>query len=345
MAMKLVIERIISNREIMHYADPNRYISSFHNRVYVGDGSREREIVLPDRAWRNLLGHSRLGRRALRLDKCNVVPVGDNLVIVRQGQVYRYDVASKQLSPTLGLRQCRCVLHQSIAVVGSSSVFFGEYGRNTNRAPVPIYRSRDGGITWQVAYEFDAGQIKHVHGCYWDPYEQKIWVLTGDFEKECHILVTDETFDEIEWIGNGSQIYRACSVFFEKDAVHWMMDSQLEFSHHIRFDRKTRQVSRLGDFPGPVWYIKRLADGYYLAATAQEIGPGVRDEFVHVMVSKDLETWQTAFQFKHDGLPKRYFKFGVIGFADGLQSSDRFYLFGEAIKGLDGKIARCRLET
>ena len=343
--MKLIVDRIIPHREIMHYASGPFSISSHNNRVYIDNGTGEARITLPGQSWGKILGMSRLARRALRLDKCNIVPIGDNLIIVRQGRVYHYNRDRQQLDETLELRQCRNVLHQSITVTDSGNVFFGEYGRNPQRIPVPIYRSSDGGATWKVAYEFPAAKARHVHGCYWDPYEKKIWSLTGDFEDECHILVTDEDFNEIEWIGDGGQVYRACNVFFEKDAVHWVMDSQLEPSHHIRLDRDTRRISRLAEFPGPVWYIKRLTDGYYLAATAQEIGPGVRDEYTHLLVSRDLESWESIRQFEHDGLPKRFFKFGVIGFADGEQSSDGFYLFAEAIKGLDGKVALCRLET
>jgi hypothetical protein len=63
------------------------------------------------------------------------------------------------------------------------------------------------------------------------------------------------------------------------------------------------------------------------------------------MVSCDLETWEDVHQFKHDGLPKRYFKFGVVGFAEGPQSAASFYIFLEALQGLDGKTVRCRLEA
>lgn len=87
-----------------------------------------------------------------------------------------------------------------------------------------------------------------------------------------------------------------------------------------------------------------MGDGYYLAATAQEIGLGVKDKYAHLMVSKDLEKWEDIYQFQHDGFPRRYFKFGVIGFADGYQQSNSFYLFAEAIKRLDGKIALCEIK-
>jgi hypothetical protein len=342
--MRLIIDRIIQ-REIMHYAGPDLRISSYHNRVCIDEDSGNVEVGLPDTALSRVVGWSRLWRRALRLDKCNVVPVGDGLVIVRQGRVYHYDRAARKIADTLRLRQCRNVLHQSITTIEGKELFFGEYGTNGQREAVPVYRSRDGGRSWEVVYEFPKGRTRHVHGCYWDPYEKKVWVLTGDLAGECRVLVADKNFDDIEQIGDGSQTYRACNVFFERDAVHWIMDSPLEASHHVTLDRRTRKPSQLTQFPGPVWYIKRLADGYYLAATAQEIGPGVRDDYSHLMVSADLRSWESVHQFEHDGLPRRFFKFGVIGFADGLQSSERFYIFGEAIKGLDGRVAQCRLES
>jgi hypothetical protein len=121
------------------------------------------------------------------------------------------------------------------------------------------------------------------------------------------------------------------------------MDSQLETSYHVRLNRKTRAIERKQRFPGPVWYIQRLEDGYYLAATAQELGPGVKDKYAHLLVSTDLVEWEDVHQFRHDRLPKKVFKFGVIGFPDGPQQSRSFYLFGEAIRGLDGKVARCEL--
>ena len=98
-------------------------------------------------------------------------------------------------------------------------------------------------------------------------------------------------------------------------------------------------------FPGPVWYTKWTTDGVYMAATTTEIGPGVNDDWARVMVSSDLENWEEAGRFRHDGLPRRWFKFGVVGFADGPQSSQGFYIFGEALRRFDGKAAFCSLEV
>ncbi|MGD9128610.1 MAG: hypothetical protein PVH19_14630 [Planctomycetia bacterium] len=341
--MKLTIQKII-RKEICHYASPELLITSLYNRIFVEKEGQEQIIDLPkDKFWKRGLALSRLARRALRLDKCNVVPVADGLVILRQGKVYHFSEATQELTPTLDLKYCRNVLHQSILSLDGKELYFGEYGSNPNREEIPVYRSLNAGKSWETAFLFPAKKIRHIHGCYFDPFEEKIWVLTGDFKDECHILCTNKNFNDIEWIGNGQQVYRTCNLFFEEDAVHWIMDSQLENSYHIRLDRKTRKIEILQLFPGPVWYIKRLSDGYYLAGTANEIGEGVHDKYTHLMVSKDLETWEDAYLFRHDGLPKRFFKFGILSFADGPQSSDAFYVFMEGLRGFDGKIALCSL--
>ena len=342
--MKLTIEKII-NKEICHYASDEVCITSRRNTVFVDGKEVSYRVSLPCSTWwKKGLSVSRLARRALRLDKCNVVPVDRGLVIIHQGKVYHYCEETKSLTHTLDLKNCRNVLHQSVLVMeGRKEIYFGEYGSNPDRGEVPVYRSSDAGKTWETVFAFPKGKIRHIHGCYYDPVEKKIWVLTGDFKDECQVVCCDKDFTNLEWIGNGQQIYRACNAFFEEDAVHWIMDSQLENSYHIKLDRKTREIETKQLFPGPVWYIKRLSDGYFLATTANEIGAGVHDQYAHIMGSKDLETWEDLYQFEHDKLPKKYFKFGVIGFADGPQRSDAFYIFSEAIKGLDGKVALCKI--
>ena len=342
--MRLRIQRTL-NQEICHYADPSLTITSRYNQIFVKSRGHQYMVQLPEDAlWKRVVSPSRLARRALRLDKCNVRPVGKDLVIIRQGRVFHYAGESHKLTFTMQLKNCRNILHQSIAVRNNQQLYFGEYGHNPKRDPVPVYRSIDGGKTWTTVFTFEKGQAKHVHGCFYDRFEDKIWVLTGDYDGECHMVCAAPDFSDVEWIGDGRQVFRACNLFFEADAVHWIMDSHLQVSHHVKLNRKTRAIEIGQPFPGPVWYIKRLDDGFYLAATAQEIGPGVLDRSVHLMASRDMKTWEDVSCFEHDGFSKRFFKFGVLGFADGHQDSLSFFIFGEAIRGLDGKVALCALE-
>lgn len=342
---RLEILDYVPHTEIMHYADSSTRITSRHRRISVTIGEIGRHVSAPRTAADWALPFSRIARRALRTDKCNVVPVGrdGDFVLVRGGVVYRYDAAARALERVLVLERCRVVLHCGIAQPRQGRLYLVEYGRNLGMREVPVHASRDGGRTWERAYALPAGLARHGHGCYWDPFERKIWITTGDFPGQCYVFVADEEFRNVERIGDGSQVYRSVAPLFEADAVHWIMDSPLEQSCHVRLDRATRCVERGQRFAAPVWYTKSLSDGWRLAATSVEPGPAVSTNRATVYATRDYSHWHEVAAFEHDGLSMKLFKFGVIAFADGLQSSEEFYIFGEALRGLDGSVARCRL--
>ncbi len=340
---KLVINERLPRTEIVHFADRQRIVGSYFNQIWMREQETVHTARLPLRWWEPLSGGLRLARRALRQDKCNIFIQPGGVTAIRAGVVYHLAPDLRNCQPVLRLRNCRNILHQSFCVTPDGQAYFGEYGANRERTSVPVHHSSDGGKSWNVVFEFPAGSIKHVHGCYYDRFEDSLWVCTGDYAGENRILRTDRHFKNQEWIGDGSQKFRTCNFFFTNTAVHWLMDSQLEQSFAVRLDRRTRAITVGQPLPGPVWYIKELADGYYLAGTAQEIGPGVRDGHAHLLVSRDLERWEDLHLFQHDGWPKRYFKFGVLGFADGVQSSADFPVFFEALAGVDGQSVRCSL--
>ncbi len=339
--MKLVIQEII-DQEIIHYADKDQLISSKFNRIKIIDKHGGKTIKMPIASPYFLFGQFRLFRRFMRLDKMCVIPSATGYVIFWQGIVYHLSRDCSKLIDVMHMTGCRNPLHNTVANINGYELFFGEYGR-PNPAGKSIYRTLDGGLSWEKVFNIPNDKIRHIHSVNWDHYEEKIWVFTGDFEGQSFILSADKDFKNIEWIGDGTQCYRAINPFFEKDSIHWIMDSPLKEVHHIKLDRQTREIEIKKTFPGPVWYSKKLDDGYYLAATAQENGPSHQDKYLHFFVSKDLEQWEDIAQFKSDRMPKGLFKFGVITFADGEQDSNGFYIFYEAVKQFDGKSCLCQL--
>ena len=112
--MQLNFDKVYK-KEIIHYASKDTFISSKYRYVYFESGKEKTTVSLPDGMLKKILGNFRIFRRALRLDKCNVFHHQRNLVIVRQGNVYHFDLDTKKLSHTLKLRNCRNFLHQSIS--------------------------------------------------------------------------------------------------------------------------------------------------------------------------------------------------------------------------------------
>lgn len=324
-------------------ASRNTIVSTGRRIEAVIDGTVHR-IVLPLSPL--LVGGlaRRLTRRVLRLDRVNAVlnELGDGIVLVYRGAIHLYDLQTRRLGRTAALRQCRNVLHRGVAVT-ARGIYLGEYGRNPRRRPVPIHRSRDGGRSWEVAYEFAAGGIRHVHGVFHDPHTDRLWIPTGDRAGECYLVSADHDFTDVLRYGDGSQAWRAVTLFFEPDRIVWAMDSESETSYLQVFDRATGVLTRGRAFPGPVWYGKRLAGGRALLQTTVEVGPAVQRQQALVFASTDLVEWQEVGRFDKDRWPLRCCRFGVVAFADGHQTPDDLAVFGDALQELDGRAYRARL--
>jgi hypothetical protein len=332
--------------EIIHYSSDTLLIGSTHRQILIQRIGKKPVIVKLPRAKFDYLGFLRILRRLLRLDKCNVFPLDSNgevLIVIRQGAVFKYH-ENNGLRQSLSLRQSRNVLHTDFCRTKSGRILFGEYGKNANRQPIPIYASDDGGDSWHIAYQIPAGKAKHVHGIYADKYSDKIWIFTGDADGESWVIEADESFTNVCYHGDGSQIYRACTVFFTPEKVVWAMDSPLQQSQTVHFDRRTRKVELHGLFPGPIWYGLEVPKSGYLLASTVEPGESVIGDEAGIYFSEDLVTWSRLAAFTKDRWPMGLFKFGVIGFSRGERSDGSFYVFGEALNGLDGRSLRCKIK-
>lgn len=336
--------------EIIHLFEPDAsmLVESTANKVTITDGNDTTQFSIPvSSIGRRLLKTMRLTRRALRLDKSNVVLSRDRdaAIVVYQSGIYRYDRKGATVRQVGKLEMCRNVPHGGVCVAPNGYIYIGEYGSNPRREPVPIWCSKDGGKSWSVIYKFAANTIRHVHGVFFDPVSAKLWIPTGDYADECYLFSADLNFSTVERHGDGSQRWRHVSCFFEQDHIVWGMDSQLETSYLQTFDRDSGTLTQGCAFPGPVWYSKRLMDGYYLLQTTCETGPGVKTDYAHIFMSKDAQNWVEAARYKKDALSKKYFKYGILAFADGEQSSAAFAVHGEALKRLDGKAMIASLQN
>ena len=303
------------------------------------------KIFIPISFLKKILCKFRLVRRLLRLDKMNVTVVNKDpitLFIIYQGLIFNFTKGG-ELIPIYKLKHGRNVLHNSIAIVPGDSIVFGEYFGNNSGLPVNIYKIDFLTMKCRCVYTFPAQSIRHVHSCRYDKFEKKIWVFTGDYDGQCKVLVSDVDFKDVSVLGDGTQNWRAVSAFFTEENVYWIMDSPLETSHLIKLNRKRKKIDVGCSFPGPVYYSITLSDGRYLVATTYEPGPGVVDKSAHIFISNDLEKWDKVCSFKHDGMPTSIFKYAIIGFAEGEQSMNRFFMFFEAIEGLDGKSLECSI--
>lgn len=326
--------------EIIHYVGNKIEVYSHHNRITVTNSTNTQVIKLPWTVQDMFSFPLRILRRFLRTDKMNVYVINEEpleLLIFRQAKVFRY--SRKNLEVVLGLKNCRNILHVDLARLPDGRIYFGEYGANVRRKKVPIYCSRDGGRTWNIVYEFPENSIKHVHCVAYDKFSDSLWTFTGDKDGECKILVSNDTFSKFRVIGDGTQTFRACNVFFEKDKAVWLMDSPNDRSYCIHYTRETGVVQKIFQFLGPVWYSTRTIDGIYLCASSVEPGYSRDTNEAILYASYDLLEWKEIVRFRKDIWPIEIFKNGVIAFPIGDMDSRSVKLFGEGLIDLDGKTA------
>jgi hypothetical protein len=328
--------------ELAHFysSKKNDIILSQCNKFYLHLNNKEYFFTINLKWYLIFFAEFRILRRLLRLDKSNVVLNfnKNGVIIIYQKYIYFYCLKEKKLNLVSKLKNHRNVLHNAIAVT-KNGIFFGEYGPNKYKKKIPVWCSYNDGRNWKIIYNFPGGLIKHIHGIYNDPFKNNLWITTGDSNGECYLFkVPNKKFDNIIRYGDGSQKWRAVSLLFKKNHVIWGMDSPLQTSNLQIFNTKTKKLKKGCSFPGPVWYSKVFSDHSAILQTSVEIGDGVKSNYSSLFYSKDLINWYEIYKFKKDIFPKKLFKFGVIAFSEGIQSSKDFLFSAEGLKKIDGKV-------
>ena len=278
-----------------------------------------------------ILGVNRLSRQLLRQGIHHLLPLPNGNVFLTAKKV-SYVVNSKgevvnTFSGYIGNKPA----HQGVCVTPDGTIFFGEYSLNTKRDhDTHLYRSVDGGKSFQIIYSFKSNEIRHIHYIKWDPYEKCLWLGTGDEDRENLML---KSFDNGEtWIkvGGGSQDWRAIGVCFNKDYLIWGTDagSVPDQNHINRMDRKTNCLEVLTDAEGPCHGCGSLNDGRVYISTGVEGGQNEKDRFARLksIFGNDVKD---VLKEKKDIFPL-ILQYGVIRFPLGTENTNRlvYTMFG-----------------
>lgn len=283
---------------------------------------------------RDLFAFSRPTARAMRADKCNLyVNKYGNVLGIRGSAVYAIEAGKARFLFNI---QGDSVLHGSITEDEQGNIYFGEYFMNPQRGAVVIWRVNADLSAWAPACQLPG--IRHVHGIYPDPFDKgAFWVTVGDFAGECFLLRTRDNFKTIEKIGDGSQIWRAVNLFFTREHICWLTDSNLESNHACRMERKSGKLEVGQQIDCSAWYGCTTKEGLHIGFTTVEQGPAIMSSESSFLVSEDAFHWQKIHGFKKDfWRPVKVFKYGVIACPSGEMSMKEMYISGEGLVGLDG---------
>ena len=285
--------------------------------------------------WRRQLGsrHS-LAQRLLRLDLYRMLQtLGGALIATSSEGILRWEQ---------GRDQCRVVFSDfegrrpiSLAKDRDGRLYFGEYFSNQERKPVRVFVSDDDGLTWSECFRFPQGSIRHVHGLVFDPWLNKIWVMTGDYGDEAILGLASPGFSDFEKVKQGTQQTRVCDGICRPDAFYFCTDTPLEQNHVYKLDRRTKAVESLAKIQNSVLFMGQACGGMF-ASTIVEPSAANTSNSVHIWHSSDESTWREILNAQRDRWSLRFFGYPTASFAAGDIDCPFGFINFRGVRGLDG---------
>jgi len=222
-----------------------------------------------------------------------------------------------------------------ITAVPQGTIYWGEYFDNPNRNEVHIYASADAGQTWHVAYTFPRGAIRHVHNIVHDPWEDCLWILTGDYADECRILRSSCDLSQVEIVIKGNQQARAVAAVPTEHALYFSSDTPLEANHIYRLDRQER-LTRVSSITSSSIYGCRAGSRLFFS-TMVEPSKANPDRNVRLYGAdiSNPESWRSFLGWQKDPLPKGLFQYGNAFLPDGNNTSSFLALSTIAVESDD----------
>lgn len=278
------------------------------------------QAVLPCTFTDAALARFGLFRRLLRMGIHHILPLSRRLVVFANKAIYSYQRQERRWhtghTTITGSRPlCVCVTPQE-------TIYYGEYRSNTQRHPVTIFTSKDGGVTWQPIYFFN--QVRHIHGVFYDPYEDCLWATTGDDDHESGIWKSTDGFMSLALVYGGSQQARAVQLVFTNDSVYFGSDTPAQQNYLYRLERNSGKVTPLQKVGGSIFWGCRVGECLFFSTAVEPSNTNV-SKHSELWSSHDGRDWALLAQYKKDLLPLRFFQYGQIFFPQGHNSMGRLW--------------------
>lgn len=259
-------------------------------------------------------------------------------VAAARGGVFWADRDNTTARPSLvdgGKEQARTPM--SLTLGPNGRVLWGEYWANRRCRQVRVYVSDDDGRSFEVAYTFKPGEIRHIHNLLYDDRNNVYWVLAGDHGDEPGIGRLSADCKSFDWLVKGKQVHRAVCPFDMGDHLVYGTDTEMEPNAAIRLDKATGQIERLVELDGSCIYACRFGR-LHAMTTSVEPSPVNTSRHASLWVSYDAERWTRVYRAKKDLWNATCFQFGSIVLPRGSSDRETMLLSGQALEGIDGQV-------
>jgi hypothetical protein len=264
------------------------------------------------RRWRRNIGIS------------NVVVLPSGTVIAQYDKIYRYDGLGRHALPVYDLAHNRIAapLKNGLCYdAHTDALYFGEYICSRPNA-IRIIRGTNDGRDWDICYTFPLGQIRHVHSIISDPYRKRLWICTGDADRESALYYTDDGFATINWFGGGDQSWRMVSLLPQEDCLLWGSDAggdapPATANFIYRFDFRLNKREQVVESGNPFYYSMQTAEGLCMATTYEPHKIGLSSPCVELFFSRDGVSWQSLVRLSYKRQSTQGTSYGMVIFPQG----------------------------
>jgi len=279
--------------------------------------------------WRRLSCKSGLASRLVRdgFHALTILPSGQ-LVGAVPGAIVTLKAGEREFRTTHKILRGTRPLHLTCTPHGQ--IFFGEYFDNPGRDEVHIYASSDGGSTWQIAYTFPKGAIRHIHNVAYDQWADCLWILTGDNGVECRILRASRDLKTIDVVISGNQQARAVALVITPEGLYFSSDTPLESNHVYHLDRAGK-VTVLCSLESSSIQGCQVGDAVFFTTMVEPSDLNLTRR-VQLYGSRPGRPWHALLNWEKDSLPMRLFQYGNAFLPDGLNTTNYLALTTVAVK-------------
>lgn len=260
--------------------------------------------------FKDILARSRIYRHFTdNIGVGHITELPSGTIIILYGKIYRFDGRSNiaELTVDYAKQSIASPLRNGIAVHPiSGNAYFGEY-LNNESSSIGIYCISNDGRELHCCHRFPQGEIRHVHGIFWDKYRKRLWVTTGDKDCESNLYYTDDEFTTLKKFAGGDQSWRMVTLAITKDFLYWGMDAgrgaPIESVNCIyKLNVHTKERTIQAKIANPAYHISQSTSGHMYLGTTYE--PGIErktPEAAQLWFSETGDDWLPikSFNFKY----------------------------------------------
>jgi len=302
--------KILKGYKAQWIADNGKAILSKNNRLFKYNplNSRIEEFIQLDYDNKilNVVSKSLL-ERLLRGGIHHVIKLNDRIIIFFNNRIYTLE--KNKLVVRHHIKSCKRPLNICVHP-NNKEICWGDYVASSQRVPINIYCSNDGGITWNIVFTFPEKSIRHIHNIIYDAFRSEYLILTGDEDNESGIWATKD-FNKIEPIVIGEQRYRATSLIVKNDYLIIPTDTEIEQNFIQKYEFINKSIQQIKKIPSSSIGAKTIS-GYSFVSLMVEPSSLNKTKKVDLYVSEDDIKWSKVFSVKKDAFSGKYFQYASI---------------------------------